>query len=202
MAVLPLCARLISGQDASCVPVTRKYYQQAVIINKSDIDPDSIEITKTDFETTPEVCAYNVSFTLKEGATGYRFMGSENGSVYFGRYNKTLNDVTGLPQYVHEAQMLVVGIDEASKCILDALDKGSFVVAYQFMDGTVEIYGIQNGLSTGDYTYSVQENGGATSIILTSNEAAPESSLPLVYKSEVPGSETADFDAAFANTAS
>ncbi|HET8838036.1 MAG TPA: hypothetical protein VFM82_03490 [Flavobacteriaceae bacterium] len=202
MAVLPLCAKLIAGQDASCFPVNRKYYQQAVVINKTDIDPDSITVTKTDFNTAPETCAYNVSFALKAGKTGYRFTGGENGSIYFGRYNKTLSELTGNPQYVHEAQMLVVGVDEASKCILEALDKGRYVVAYQFMDGTVEIYGIRNGLSTADYTFSTQENGGGTSIILTSSESAPENELPLVYKSEVPGSETADFDAAFENTAS
>lgn len=200
MAVLPLCARLISGQDVSCVPVVRKYYQQAVIINKADIE--SFTITKTDFETTPETCAYNVSFALKEGKKGFRFTGSENGSIYFGRYNKTVNEITGLPQYVHEAQMLIAGVDESAKCILDALDKGRYVVAYQFMNGTVEIYGIESGLSTGDYTYSVAENGGATSLILTSSESSPENSLPLVYQSEVPGSETADFDAAFENAAS
>ncbi len=45
------CAILLQGQDAGCVPLVRKFYQQAVIINKADIDPDSIVITKTDFES-------------------------------------------------------------------------------------------------------------------------------------------------------
>src|SRR5690554_7534088 len=201
MAVLPLCARLINGQDAACVPIKRKYFQQAVIINKTDIDPDTVVITKTDFDGEDPTCEYNVSFALKEGTTGYRFTGPENGSSYFGRYNKSRSDL-GLTQYLQEVQMLVVGADEESKCILERLDKGQFVVALQFTDGTVEIYGLENGLSTGDYTYSIQENGGGTAVILTSAEDAPESSLPFVYVSETPGSESADFDDLFANPAS
>ena len=200
MAVIPLCARLLSGQDASCTPLKRRYFQQAVVINKTDIE--DYTITLTDFDSETPTCAYNVEFTLKEGATGYRFSGGENGSTFFGRYNKTLSELGGLPQYAHEVQMLVVGADEAAKCILSGLDKGSYVVALQFSDGTVEIYGMENGLSTGDYTYSIQENGGGTAVILSSNETTPESHLPLVYKSAVPGEEGADFDAAFANPAS
>lgn len=199
MAVLPLCARLLSGQDAACVSLKRKYFQQAVIINKADIE--EYTITKTDFESETPTCAYTVEFTLKEGTTGFRFTGPENGSSYFGRYNKTVSDL-GFVQYAHEVQMLVVGADEATKCILESLDKGSFIVALQFTDGTVEIYGFENGLSTGDYTYSIQENGGGTAVILSSNETTPEGSLPLVYVSAVPGEEGADFDAAFANPAS
>ena len=36
------------------------------------------------------------------------------------------------------------------------IDKGSFVVALQAKDGTVEIYGMVNGLTTGDYEYNIQ----------------------------------------------
>ena len=196
MAVLPLCARLGTGQDVSCVPVQRKYYQQVVLINKSDIDYSSASVTKTDYETAPEVPLHNVTFSLKEGSKGYRFAGSENGSVYFGRTNKSTSDL-GLPQYSQEVQMLVVGAGESTKSVLEALDKGSMVAAMQFGDGTVEIYGYDNGLSTGDYTYSIQENGGGTTIVLSSNDSSPESSHPFVYKSATPGQETEDFDSAF-----
>lgn len=195
MAVLSLCAKLLNGQDAACIPLKRKYFQQAVVINKTDIE--TLTVTKTDFETPSPECSYSVSFTLKAGTTGYRFTGPENGNNYFGRFNKTTSDL-GFASYQHEVQMLVVGADEESKCILEALDKGSYLVALQFSDGTVEIYGVENGLSTGDYTYSISENGGGSLIVLSSNEQTPESYLPLVYVSASPGSETEDFDAAFA----
>jgi len=196
MAVLPLCARLGTGQDVSCVPVQRKYYQQAVLINKTDIVPDPAAVTKTDYEIAPETPLYNVTFALKPGTKGYRFSGSENGSVYFGRTNKSTSDL-GMPQYSQEVQILIVGAGQPTKAILEAIDKGSFVVAMQFGDGTIEIYGYDNGLSTGDYTYSIQENGGGTTIVLSSNEISPESSHPFVYISETLGQETEDFDSAF-----
>lgn len=199
MAIVSLCAKLLSGQDASCVPLKRRYYQQAVVINKSDID--EYTITRTDYESDTPTCAYNVAFTLKDGATGYLFQGPESGSSYFGNYAKTTSDL-GFAQYAHTAQILVVGSTEDAKCVLDSLDKGSFIVALQFTDGTVEIYGMDNGLSTGDYSYDIQAGGGGSVIALSSKETSPENYLPLVYVSAVPGQESADFDSKFANTGS
>lgn len=198
MATASICAKLKNGQDASCAAPVRRYYQQTVVINKDDIDPDSIVIS-VPTSLAPD-CAYTVEFSLKDGTTGYKFIGSENGSTYKGYFDKTLSDL-GYAQYTHNAQLLVVGADEATKCILDSLGKGNYVVAYQFADGTVEIYGLEYGLTAGDYTYDVQEGGGGTPIILSSRETAPERYVPLVYKSGTPGGETADFDSAFANGA-
>lgn len=194
MATQSLCAKLFAGFDASCDAPVRKYYQQAVLINKSDIETYSI--TKPDYGT--DTCNYKATFSLKVGATGYLFIGPEAGSSFLGSYDKSRSDI-GHSQYVHNAQILIAGVDEASKCILDGLDKGSFVAVYQLKDGTVEIYGLVNGLTTGDYSYNIQEGGGGTVILLSSLEDAPESTLPLVYEAAVPGEETADFDSLFAN---
>lgn len=196
MAITSLCGVLKNGQDASCIAPARRYYQQAVIINKSDIDPESVVLTVPTAET-PD-CAYNVQFSLKVGATGQRFTAPETGSSYKGFFDKALSDL-GFPQYIHHAQVLVIGSTEESKCILDALSKGKYVVALQFTDGTVEIYGFQNGLTAADFTYDVQEGGGGTPIDLASLDTAPEAYVPLVYKSEVEGGENADFDSNFSN---
>lgn len=201
MAVTNICAELKRGQDTSCTSPLRRYYQQAVVMNKSDIDMTTVQITASDAGTPTPTCAYNVEFTLKEGKTGYLFRGNENGSTYKGYFDKVTNETFGVPDYTHHVQMLVAGVEENSKCILSSLDKGSFVVAMQFADGTVEIYGMQNGMKTDDYTYDTQENGGGTAIILSSRETAPEGYLPLVYKSATPDGETADFDNLFANPA-
>lgn len=194
MAVASICGILKNGQDDSCIAPVRRYYQQAVVINLTDINPSTLVITKP----TDLLCGYNLQFSLKVGKTGYLFKGSENGSTYKGYFDKSVSDL-GFVQYKHNAQILIVGASEATKCILDSLGKGKYAVAFQFSDGVVEIYGIQNGLTTGDYTYDVQEGGGGTAIILSSRETAPEGLLPLVYKSLVVGSETADFDSAFEN---
>lgn len=196
MAIQTLCARLLSGHDATCEAPVRRYHQQAVLINKTDIIDGRVTVPTVEDETG--TCNYRVSFALREGATGYRFMGSESGSVFFGYYDKARNDLTGNPEYTHNAQILLTGASENAKCILESLDKGSYVVALQLTDGTVEIYGFSNGMSTGDYTYNLQEGGGGSAIVLSSQ--TPENRLPYVYESANPGAEGADFDALFANT--
>lgn len=199
MAVTSPCAELKGGQDISCTSPLRRFYQQAVIINKSDIDTTTVEITAPTTGGGTPTCAYNVQFSLKTGKTGYMFKGSENGSVYKGYFDKATNETFGVPDYTHHVQILLVGVSEETKCYLDALDKGSYVVAMQFADGTVEMYGFQSGMTTEDYTYDPQEGGGGTPIILSSREISPEPRVPLVYKSQVEGGETADFDSLFAN---
>lgn len=199
MALSSICGTLKAGQDLSCIAPLRRYAQQAVVINWNSIDRETVEITAP--TGVGDVCAYNVEFSLKEGEAGYFFIGSENGSTYKGFFAKAQSDL-GFAQYTHSVQMLMGGVSEAIKCALDAMGKGRFVVALQFADGTVEIYGMEAGLTAGDYTYDVQEGGGGTAIILASTETSPEPRLPLVYKSGTPGGETADFDSAFANTGS
>lgn len=198
MAEESICAKLLVGQDSACQVLKRRYFQQAVVINRSDIDPTSVTIEKTDYEAVTPECKYNVAFSLKEGKTGYKFIGPANGSNFFGSTAKATSTL-GFPQYIHNGNILLVGATESAKCILESLDKGSFVVAYQFTDGTVEIYGFEFGLATGDYTYDIQGGGGGSAIVLSSNENAPENYLPLIYKAAVPGGEGADFDAAFEN---
>jgi len=196
MAITSICGLLKNGQDASCVAPTRRYYQQAVLINKSDIDTFTIN-KPTEEDPT---CKYSVEFSLKSGKTGYRFSGPETGSSFKGYFDKTTSDL-GYTQYKHNAQILVTGSDEESKCILDSLSKGRFVVVYQFTDGTVEVYGFEQGLTTGDFTYDVQEGGGGTAVVLSSLDISPENLVPLVYKSAVDGGESADFDSNFDNGA-
>lgn len=196
MALPSTCGTLKSGLDLSCTAPVRRYFQQAVIINKADIE----DYTITAPTGAGGTCAYNVAFSLKDDKTGYIIKGSENGSTFKGMYAKSLSDL-GFVQYAHTVQILVAGVDEASKCILEALDKGSYVVALQIGE-KVEIYGLENGLTTGDYTYDVQEGGGGTAITLTSRESSPEGKLPLIYKSATTDGEIADFDSAFANTGS
>jgi hypothetical protein len=196
MAITSICAILKNGQDAACIAPVRRFYQQAVLINKTDIDPTTVVLSIP----TDEACDYNVQFSLKEGKTGLRFTGSESGSTYKGYFDKSVSDL-GYVQYKHNAQILVVGSTEEAKCILDSIGKGKFVAVYQFTDGSVEVYGWENGLSAGDFTYDVQEGGGGTAIVLSSMDIAPENYVPLVYKSLTLNGETADFDANFENAA-
>lgn len=196
MATDTICAKIINGQDNSCNALAKKYYQEAVVINRNDIE--SYTIFTPDYTGNTPDCKYHVKFKLKQGTTGYMFKGPEAGSSFFGNVDKSRTDF-GHPQYLHRVQLLLTAPDEKGKCILDSLDKGNAVVALQFKNGTIEIYGIEYGLTTPDYTLDPQANGGAVQVPLESLEDAQENYLPLVYKSETPGGESADFDSLFSN---
>ena len=82
--------------------------------------------------------------------------------------------------------------------ILAALDKGSFVVALQLTDGTVEIYGMGSGLH--QIILSILLKVVEVPLILLSSleGCSRRESWPLIYESAVPGQENEDFDDAFA----
>lgn len=190
MALSPVCGVLKSGQDLSCKSVISRFYQQLVLINYSDIDGKTINT-----ESTGSTCNHNVSFTLKTGKEGFRFMLSENGTAVSGTYEKSVNDF-GYPTFRHIVNMALAGADEATKCAIESLSKGRFVAALQ-MGEIIEIYGIEQGLAAGDFTADPQGNSGFIPLTLESSENAPEGHVPLVYKAGVPGQEIEDFDANF-----
>lgn len=196
MAVTSPCALLANGQDNSCLTeIVRKYYQQVVLINRSDI----VDIVQTVPTAEDPACVYTVGFSLKEGTTGYRIAGIEAGSVYKGYFDKSVSDLS-YPQYIHHVDMVLMGVGQDTKCLLDSLSRGSFVAALQIGE-TIEIYGIGSGLSIDDFTFDVGEGGGGSLLTLSSLENAPESRLPFIYVPAEGGDAIADFDALFANEA-
>ena len=197
MALESICSKLLGGQDSSCTQLIKRYYQQIVIIPMTDIETKTK--VKTDFSAETPVCKYHGTFSLKEGKTGYRFVGPANGNSFSLVVDKSVTDA-GFVQYTHTVNLLFAGLSEADKCILEALDKGSYMVALQQMGSDlIELAGFDFGLSTGDYTLDPVGSAGAVTLTLVSNENSLENDLPLIYKSGTEGSEVADFDANFAN---
>lgn len=193
MALPNICGTLTSGQDFACTSVVSRFAQQLVLINYADIATKTINT-----ETAGETCNHNVAFTLKTGKEGFRFTLSDNASAVSGTFEKSVTDY-GMPMFKHIVNMAVGGASEQAKCILEKLSKGKFVAALQIGD-IIEIYGIQNGLSAGDFTSDLQGNSGFIPLTIESNDNGLESNVPLVYKSAEPGSAIEDFDANFKAT--
>jgi hypothetical protein len=192
MAEFSICGTLSQGLDQACVTGTvKKYYQQFVVINHNDINKATI-VYGLPTLLTPNV--YNVAFSLKVGKTGYAFKGDEGGRNISITAEKTRDENAGV-QYNHKLNFTLKSTSEKIKAIMNSFDKGRYVVAGQLMNGDVEIIGLENGLSSGDYTYDIQANG-TTVLMLQSDENSLESTLPLHFKSTDPN---ADFDAEFAN---
>lgn len=189
-----VCEQIRTGYDMTCGNFSKKYYQQAVIVNRSDVLYKSI--------TTPYVnidgeyqCRYRVSFQLAEGATGHRFTLGENASSIYGLAEKSLEN--GIPSYNHTVNMVIMGVSEFSKCILSQFDNADYFVALQ-IGNEVEIFGFEYGLGTANYTYDPQRNGG-TILKLTSLRDSPEDELPFIYVSGTEGGEITDFNNNFAD---
>ena len=194
MANNSICSELTGNIDLSCVRnFPKKYYQEAVFINLNDIDRVNSKLGDLKGAT----CEYTVQMVLKSLKKGTQIKLPETGSAIKGFYAKSKTD-NGFVEYLHQVQFLMLGASSDTKCKMDKLDHGRYVVALQLTDGTVEIYGWEQGLTTADYTYDIQEGGGGSLIVLQSDEKAKESMIPLVYKPAASnGDSNADFNEQF-----
>lgn len=185
------CEKLRTGLNLSCGNIAKKYYQQAVLVNREDI-LNKLILTSTVSIDDVYDCRHKVSFNLKPDKTGFLFSASENSSTIFGVVEKSV--VQGIPQYSHSVTILVLGVSQAVKCILKQLDYADYFVALQLYDGTVEIYGFEFGMSTDNYTYDPMNSEGGAIIKLKSLNDALEDELPFIYEGD-----SLDFDNLFAD---
>lgn len=176
------CARLYRGQDISCSTFSKKYYQQVVLVNKSDVRDFVITSTMPTSGSeigTGGIYGHRIRFSLLPSKTGYLFRGQQNGNSYFATFSKELDE--NIPQYVHTVQIPIFGANEQTKVLLKTLDMSKYFAAIQFMDGTVEIYGFENGLTTDDYYFDLQGNLGGSFITLVSPNSGMEDEPPYIY---------------------
>lgn len=190
-----ICEKIRNGLAADCGNFARKYYQQAVIVNREDILGKRIVVSSVDMEGI-YTCRNRVYFNLAEDLKGYRFSLNENAESIFGFFDKTV--IEGIPQYSHTVNIVAMGISEETKCALSQLDYGDYFAALQFYDGTVEIFGFEFGLSTQNYTFDPQNGGGGSVLKLQSLSDALEDAIPFIYAS-TEGTELEDFDNDFQN---
>lgn len=196
MANTIICNELTGAINKSCARnFAKKYYQEAVFINHNDIDKDN-SVVGTSGSVGGATCDYTVQMILKSLKKGVQVKLPETGNAIKGFTGKSKTD-NGFIQYLHQVQFLMIGADSETKCQMDKLDHGRYAVALQLLDGTIEIYGWENGLTTGDYTYDIVEGGGGSLIVLQSDETAQESMLPLIYKPQTGGDANADFNEQF-----
>lgn len=176
------CKTLLRELDFSCpTDVHRKYFQQIVLVNLSDLDEVAYDLSDS---------GHAVAFTLLPGATGYRFRGNEMASNFSASFSKSV--IRGQPLYSHSVTMPIIGVKLQTKLVLKELDLANYFAAIQFTDGTVEIYGFENGLSPGDYTYEAQ--GSLVGTILSLDSKQLEDDIPYIY-----GGVSSNFDNKFSD---
>lgn len=190
-----ICVELTGAIDNSCIRSTpKKYLQEAVIINFNDIDKENSVVGGVG----SLACDYTVQMVLKDGKKGVKVRLPDTGNSIKGYVNKSKAE-NGWIQYLHQIQLLLLGASAEAKCTMDKLDHGLYAVALQQSNGTVEIFGYDEGLSTADYTSDITVGGGGNLVVLQSSEDAQESMLPLIYKPAALGDANADFNEQFEN---
>jgi len=185
------CEKLRDGLDLSCGNIVKKYYQQAILVNREDV-LNKLILTSTLSIADVYECRHKVSFNLKTGKTGFLFSASENSSSIFGVVEKSV--VQGVPQYSHSVTILVLGVSQSVKCVLKQLDNADYFVVLQLYDGTVEIYGFEFGMTTDNYTFDPMNSDGGAIIKLKSLSDALEDELPFIYEGD-----STDFNNLFGN---
>lgn len=186
-----ICEKLTNGQDSTCNLESVRYYQQAVIINRSDINQKTIQTSYKNIEGL-NFCRHKVFFDLFLNKKGFKFQITENANSIFGTFSKTTKD--GIVQYSHSVNVPVFGNNESLKCLLKQLDKGDFFIALQTNNGIVEVFGFEFGLSSSDYTYDPHNKGGGEILIFKSLSDALEDEPPFIY-----GGNSNDFNIDFLN---
>lgn len=186
-----ICDKLRSGLDLTCKSFARKYYQQVVLVNRSDVKNKIVVLSTLDINGN-YICRNRAFFDLLNGKTGYRFSVNENSTQIFGVSEKSI--IEGIPQYQHSVNVIIKGVDEETKCLLAQLDSGDYFAALQYYDGTIELFGFEYGLSTSGYSYDPANLEGGAIIKLVSMSGAYEDEHPLVYKNNSTGNEIEDFD--------
>lgn len=162
------CFKLINDYDLECVGATAvKYHQQAVLVNRADVD---------EFFITANINLNRIYFNLLAGKRGFLYRSTENGSMVSAEFTKTTKK--GITLYDHKVMLPVVGVDEAAISIIKQLDLSQYFAATHFRDNTIQIHGFNYGLKTDGYTYTPQGMGGAQ-ISLVSRY--PEYDPPYIY---------------------
>lgn len=175
------CRKLMRGHDLGCDLPHMKYFQQVVLVNKEDVN----QVRYFDGDNNN----HGILFNLFPGTEGFLYRGSEIASNYYAEFNKF--EKKGRPYYTHTINLPIVGVTQNTKLVLKQLDNGNYFAAIQFTDGTIEIYGFDNGLKTSEYTYNAQNNLGGSLLTLTSK--IDEEEIPWVYLGQNPD----DFDNKF-----
>lgn len=177
------CSFINKGLNMKCGTPYRRYFQELVLVNKADVKSYLIQTYQNSTERMNRV-----RFQLHEGKKGHRFSLPEKGNNLIPSFTKSSDGFRS--EYSHRIQTYILGISEDVKYTLRTLDDGDYFGAVKYLDGTVEIYGFQYGLTTNNYEYNPQEQSGGSPLDLISETL--EDFPPLIYHSL--GNSEEDFD--------
>lgn len=181
----------MQGLDSRCGTYSRKYYQQAILLNRQDVLESQRLHSYTDIYGN-YIPRHSIRFRLKDDTTGLLFAAADKGLSFTATFDKSIKE--GIPQYLHKVEVPLMGVGENIKTILQELDNADLFAAVKYLDNTIEIYGFDFGLVS-DYGYDPQGNQGGSVVELSSE--ALEDYPPYIYSSGTGGDPLIDWDNLF-----
>ncbi len=192
-----ICGNIVNGHIYDCnKTITGGAEQEAVLMNRADIDKVNSVIDRTD--TTHKV----THLQLYAGKTGY-LIGGAIDKKHIGGVAKFNRNDDGRNDYEHGFNFKVYDLSEETLSFLKQLGKGADLVVVMKMkdtgvDGNTKysIYGYDSGLKLSELNLSTLEGKGTTPIILKSVDDM-EPHLPMIYFDTDQATSDTQFDAKF-----
>lgn len=189
------CEDLINGYSVGCTNDQRLFIQKLVLINKSSVLDYLVKKTSVGIDNAFN-CNHNIVFRLKEGERGKLISQIHNARNVFGSHERS--EDSNVSEWTHSVSFIVQGYNENLICFLNNLNTAHYFAAAMLTDGTVIIYGFDNGLRPNNYSIDLQGNNGVTSVKLETAKSEEEQEQPYIYNSLASTPEN-DFNNLFAD---
>lgn len=187
------CEDLIRGYSVGCTNDQRLFVQKLVLINKSNVLEYFVRKSSVDIEDNFN-CNHNIVFRLNEGEKGKLISQIDNARNVFATHERS--EDSNISEWLHSVNFIIQGYNESLICFLNNLNVAHYFAAAMLTDGTVIIYGFDNGLRPNNYSVDLQGNNGVTNIKLETSKGEEEQEQPYIY-----GGNISDFDNLFQDIA-
>jgi len=164
-----ICEKLSRNIDNQCASPARKWEQRVALIPYDDI-------TNYTLDASGDNHSADIFLNLNYNG-GHHIVTSANASSINASF--TMSRDENIPRYSHSVTFPIIGVDNLQMSSLRQIDATKYVAFVRFSDGTIKIFGLENGLKSTGYSYTPQSSSGGGSITLKSDYT--EAFQPLVY---------------------
>jgi len=167
-----ICERLTRNIDNRCGSPARKFEQRLVLIPYDDILSYVIDTSNDNHSAE--------FYLLPTYSGGHHIVSNANGDNISASFNMSRDE--NIPRYTHTVNFPIIGIEGKVMNALRKIDATKYVAVLRFGDGTIKIYGLENGLKSTGYSYTPQSRSGGGRISLKSDFT--ESFQPFEYSGD------------------
>lgn len=175
-----LCEDILNGYNSGCENNQRRFVQKIVLLNKSDILEYKILKSRLDINGGLNI-DHSIYFRLKDGKKGISVTNIHNGYNVNGTWDFSENDYS--QNYTHSIKFITTGYNDSLAYFLSVINTALYFATLCMSDGTVLVFGFDNGLHSSSYKVDLQGANGVTQITLQTGKNEEEYNAPFIYQS-------------------